>query len=135
MCLQKNCFKYNNKPAHWVGQSKLRFLDIDELFKWTPKFDENQACVTGKTEEEKNTSKKTTDDADTNAEDNKNIHKNREIVVTIEEENKIKRRLNEANKEQYDWKFQIHLNKLEWVNPRIHNEQKIHFVCLLKVFS
>ena len=88
MCLQKNCFKYNNKPAHWVGQSKLRFLDIDELFKWTPKFDENQACVTGKTEEEKNTSKKTTDDADTNAEDNKNIHKNREIVVTIEEDRK-----------------------------------------------
>ena len=23
------CFKDNNKPAHWVGRSKLRSLDID----------------------------------------------------------------------------------------------------------
>ena len=26
------CFKDNNKPAHWVGSSKLRYLNIDDLF-------------------------------------------------------------------------------------------------------
>ena len=47
----KKCFKDNNKPAHGVGHSKLISLDIDEFFKRTPKFDENQASVTGNTEE------------------------------------------------------------------------------------
>ena len=37
-----------------------------------------------------------------------------------------------ANQNWNDWKFQIYWNKLEWVNPRSHIEQKIHFVCLLK---
>ena len=36
----KKCSKDNNKPAHWVGNSKLISLDIDELFKRTPNFDE-----------------------------------------------------------------------------------------------
>ena len=49
---EKLCFKDNNKPAHWVGHSKLRSLDVDDLFKRTPKFDENQASVTWNTEEE-----------------------------------------------------------------------------------
>ena len=40
-------------PAHWFGHSKLRSLEIDELFKRTPKFEEKEASVTGKTEEEK----------------------------------------------------------------------------------
>ena len=40
--LKKNCFKDNNKPAHWVGNSKSIPLDIDELFKRTPKLDENR---------------------------------------------------------------------------------------------
>ena len=37
----KNTFEDNNKPAHWVGHSKLRSLDIDNSFKITPRFDEN----------------------------------------------------------------------------------------------
>ena len=48
------------------------------------------------------------------------------------EEYKIKRRLTEANQEWNDWKFQIHWNILEWVNPRSRDEKKIHFVCLRK---
>ena len=47
-----------------------------------------------------------------------------------EEEDKIKRRLTEANQEWHDWKFQNHWNKLEWVNPRSSDEIKIHLVCL-----
>ena len=43
------------------------------------------------------------------------------------EEDKIKRRLTEANQEWCDWKFQIHWNKIEWVNPRIHYERKNSF--------
>ena len=43
----------------------------------------------------------------------------------------IKRKLTEANQYWNYWIFQIHWNKLEWVNPRSHDEQKIHFVCLL----
>ena len=43
--------KKNDKPAHWVGYSKLGSLDIDDFFKRTPKFDENQAIVTVNTEE------------------------------------------------------------------------------------
>ena len=53
MCVFKeNNFKDNNIHAHWVGHSRLRYLDIDEFFKRTPKFDEKQASVTGNTEEE-----------------------------------------------------------------------------------
>ena len=59
-----NCFKYNVKPAHWVGHSKLRSLDTDNLFKRTPKFYENQASITGNTEEEENLSEETNYDAD-----------------------------------------------------------------------
>ena len=44
--------KDNNKPAHWVGCTKLRSLDINEFFKRTPKFDGKEDSVTGKTEEE-----------------------------------------------------------------------------------
>ena len=50
---KNNIFKDNNKPAHWVGHSKLRPLNIDEFFKRTPKFNEKQASVTGNTEEGK----------------------------------------------------------------------------------
>ena len=41
--------------------------------------------MTEETEKEENTAKKITDDADTNAEDNERIHKDKEKVVTIEE--------------------------------------------------
>ena len=34
-------FKDNNKHVHWVGHSRLRSLDIDELFKRIPKACEN----------------------------------------------------------------------------------------------
>ena len=55
---KNKCFKDSNKPAHWVGHSKLRSLDIDEFFKRTPNFDEKEASITGKIKEEKNTAKK-----------------------------------------------------------------------------
>ena len=84
LCVFKKMFKDNNKHAHWVVHSKLRSLDIDELFKRTQNFDEKEAIVTGKTDEEKNTAKKTTDDTDSNAGDNEIIHKDKEKVVTIE---------------------------------------------------
>ena len=48
----------------------------------------------------------------------------------------IRRRLTEANQMWNDWIFQMHWNKLEWVNPRSRNERKIHFVCLqIKCFK
>ena len=58
VCLQKKCFKDNNKHAHRVGHSKLRSLYIDEFFKITPNFDEKGDSVTWKKEEEKNTDEK-----------------------------------------------------------------------------
>ena len=58
-------------------------LDIDEFFKRTPKFDENQASLTGNTEEEENAAENTNDDYDENVEENKIIHKNKEKLVTI----------------------------------------------------
>ena len=33
-----------------------------------------------------------------------------------------------ANQNWNDWKFQIHWNKLEWLNPRIHIEKNQDFV-------
>ena len=47
-----------------------------------------------------------------------------------EEEDKIKRRLTDANQEWCDWIYQKHWNKLEWINPRNRDERKIHFLCL-----
>ena len=46
------------------------------------------------------------------------------------EEDKIERRLTKANQEWCNCKLQIHWNKLGWVNPRIRDERKIHFVSL-----
>ena len=46
------------------------------------------------------------------------------------DEKKIK--LHEANQSWNAWKFKIHWNKLEWVNPRSRDKRKNHFVCLLK---
>ena len=37
------------KTAHWFGQSQLRSLDTDDLFKRTPGVDEKQGNVTGNT--------------------------------------------------------------------------------------
>ena len=47
------------------------------------------------------------------------------------EEDEIKRRLTEANQEWNDLKFQMHWNKLEWLNPRSRGERK-KCVCLQK---
>ena len=47
------------------------------------------------------------------------------------EEDEIKIKLHEDNQAWNDWRFQIHWNTLEWVNPRSRDE-KYHFVCLLK---
>ena len=80
----KKKIKDNNKPAHWVIHSKLRSLDIYELFKRTPNFDEKEASVTGKTEEDKNTVRETTDNADSNTGNNERIIKDKENLVTIE---------------------------------------------------
>ena len=50
----KNSFFVSSerKVFKGVGHLKLGSLDIDDLFKITPKFDETQASVTGNTEEE-----------------------------------------------------------------------------------
>ena len=42
---------------------------MDKFFKITPKFDEKQASVTGNTEKEENATKKITDNADENVEE------------------------------------------------------------------
>ena len=36
------------------------------------------------------------------------------------------------NKNWNDWKFNIHWNKLEWVNKKVVMNKKLIFVCLLK---
>ena len=79
------CFKDNNKPANLVGHSTLRSIDMYYFFKITQTFDEKQANITWKTEEDKNTAKTPIYDADTNEEDNERIHKDKRKLVTMEE--------------------------------------------------
>ena len=43
------------------------------------------------------------------------------------EEYERKRKLNKANKYWNDWKFNMHRNKVEWVNPRSRDERKNPF--------
>ena len=50
---------------------------MDEFFKRTQNFDEKEASVNGKTEEEKNIDGKTSNDDDANAEDNEIINKDK----------------------------------------------------------
>ena len=45
----------------------------------------------------------------------------------------IKRKIQMANQIWNDWKFQIHWNELEWVNPRIRNEGKNTFCVSSKI--
>ena len=52
---------------------------------------------------------------------------------TQEKDDEIKRNLQMENQNRKNWKFQ-HWNKLEWVNPRSHNEQKIPFCVSSKFF-
>ena len=44
-----------------------------------------------------------------------------------EESDKINRRLTEENQEWCDWNFQIHWNKLEWLNTWSRDEIKNPF--------
>ena len=44
-----------------------------------------------------------------------------------EKEDEIKRKLHKANQYFNFWKYQIHWNKLEWVNPRSRYKQKNPF--------
>ena len=48
-------------------------------------------------------------------------------------EDEIKINLHIENQNLNDWKYQIHWNKLEWLNPRTCIEQK-KIVCLLKKY-
>ena len=41
----------------------------------------------------------------------------------------------EPNQDWNCWKFQIHWNKLEWVNPRSRNERKNPFLFLKTIIS
>ena len=51
--------------------------------------------------------------------------KEKEIKQKIpKKEDEIKIRLTEANQYWNYWKFQIHWNRLKWVDPRIHDERK-----------
>ena len=46
-CVFKNIFRDNNKPEHCVSHWKLRFLDINEFFKITPRVVGEKAVLTG----------------------------------------------------------------------------------------
>ena len=52
-----------------------------------------------------------------------------------EEEDKTKKKLTEANQEWCDCNFQIHWNKLEWLNPRNRDERKNPFCVSSNSFS
>ena len=49
-----------------------------------------------------------------------------------ENEDEIKIKLKMANQKRNDWKFHIHWNKLEWVNPRIFIERENLF-CVFSI--
>ena len=49
------------------------------------------------------------------------------------EEDEINIKLTEANQYWNDWKFQIHWNKIEWVNPRSLDERKNPFCVSSKI--
>ena len=83
---KKNCFKDKNKPAHWVGHSKLRSLEINGLFKRTLKYSWKEASVTGIIEEEKRKEKISNDD-DESAEDIEHFNEDKKKLVTIKEYN------------------------------------------------
>ena len=56
------------------------------------------------------------------------------IKKVQENEDEIRINLHKANQYWYYWEFQIHWNKLEWVNPRSCNELKNPVLCLQKQF-
>ena len=46
LCLLEQCLKDNNKTAHWVGHSQLKFLDTDDFSRVTPVVDDIQDIIT-----------------------------------------------------------------------------------------
>ena len=63
------------------------------------------------------------------------LPKKRKLIKKAQEkEDKIKRHLQTANQNCNDWKFHIHWNKLEWVNPRNRNELKYPYCVSSKEF-
>ena len=49
------------------------------------------------------------------------------LSKTAQEKNdKIKQKLHTANSNWYDWKLQLHWNKLEWFIPRSKNVRKTY---------
>ena len=59
------------------------------------------------------------------------LKKRKSSKKSQKEEDKIKRRLTGANQEWNYWKFLIQWNKIEWVNPRSHDERK-SILCVFK---
>ena len=55
------------------------------------------------------------------------LNKKRLNKKSPKDDDEIKRKLYKSNQARNDWKFQIHWNKLEWVNPRSRNERKNQF--------
>ena len=55
------------------------------------------------------------------------LNKSRLSKKSQEKEDEMKIKITKANQACNDWKFQIHWNALEWVNPRIRYEQRIFF--------
>ena len=62
------------------------------------------------------------------------LKKSRLSKKSQKEEGEIKRKLTKDNQSWSCWKFQIHWNKLEWVNPRRRYERKKISVFFLKWF-
>ena len=63
------------------------------------------------------------------------LKRNKSGKKNQKEEDKINRILTEAIKMWNDWNFQIHWNKLEWVNPRSRDHRKYPFCVFYKKSS
>ena len=63
----------------------------------------------------------------------KPLRKRRLFKKLQQKEDEIKIKLQEANQAWNYWKFQIHWNKLEWMNPRNRDERKNSILCVLYI--
>ena len=57
------------------------------------------------------------------------LKKQQQRKISQDKEDKIERNLQMSNQTWNVWKFQIHWNKLEWVNPRNISERKESLLC------
>ena len=62
------------------------------------------------------------------------LNKSKLSKKSQEKQDEIKIKLQTANHNWNDWRFQIHWNKIEWINPRNRNEQKNPFCLSSKKF-